>query len=199
MTETPILQLAGQLLQRLFPICRSITGDGVRETLAVLREQVEFDVREVPSGTACYDWIVPDEWNVRDAFIADASGKRVVDFKANNVHLVSYSIPVEAEMTFEELAPHLHTLPDLPDAIPYRTSYYNRNWGFCLTQRQMDALDRQGRYHVRIDSDLEPGSRPTANPGWQELPGRNSWFRLTAAILRWQTITFRASFCGACS
>jgi len=158
MTETPILQLAGQLLQRLFPICRSITGDGVRETLAVLREQVEFDVREIPSGTACYDWIVPDEWNVRDAFIADASGKRVVDFKANNVHLVSYSIPVEAEMTFEELAPHLHTLPDLPDAIPYRTSYYNRNWGFCLTQRQMDALDRQGRYHVRIDSDLEPGS-----------------------------------------
>ncbi len=158
MTETPILQLAGQLIQSLFPICRSITGDGVRQTLAILREQVEFDIREVPSGKVCYDWTVPDEWNVRDAFIADASGKRIVDFRVNNVHLVSYSIPVEAEISFAELAPHLHTLPDLPDAIPYRTSYYSRNWGFCLTQRQMDALDRQGRYRVRIDSDLKPGS-----------------------------------------
>jgi len=152
------IALADQLLQRLFPICRSITGDGVRETLAVLHEQVDFDIREIPSGTTCYDWTVPDEWNVRDAFISDASGKRIVDFRSNNVHLVSYSIPVDAEMTFDELAPHLHSLPDMPDAIPYRTSYYNRNWGFGLTQRHMDVLDRNGRYHVRIDSDLRPGS-----------------------------------------
>ncbi|MBM3153190.1 MAG: DUF4910 domain-containing protein [Chloroflexi bacterium] len=158
MTDISTLQLAGDLLQRLFPICRSITGDGVRETLEVLRRQAVFEVYEVPSGTACFDWTVPDEWNIREAFIADANGNRLVDFRASNIHVMNYSIPVDAELSFEELAPHLHTLPDLPDAIPYRTTYYNRNWGFCLTQNQFDALDRCGRYHVRIDSDLKPGS-----------------------------------------
>jgi aminopeptidase-like protein len=159
---------ADDLLQRLFPICRSLTGGGVRQTLSILKEQVEFDLHEVPSGTVCYDWTVPDEWNVRDAFIADLQGRRLVDFQANNVHLVGYSVPVDREMSFDELAPHLHSLPDLPEAIPYRTSYYNRDWGFCLTHDQLQALDRRARYRVLIDSTLAPGGLTYGEAG---LPG----------------------------
>jgi aminopeptidase-like protein len=149
---------ADDLLRRLFPICRSITGDGLRETLNALCEYTPFDLHEVPSGTACYDWIVPDEWNVRDAYVADSKGRRVIDFQANNIHLVNYSIPFEGTLTFDELAPHLSTLPDLPGAIPYRTSYYNRNWGFCLTHKQFQKLDRREKYHVVVDTTLAPGS-----------------------------------------
>src|SRR5579884_3493364 len=112
------------LVERLYPICRSITGDGVRRTLAILGEHVPLRVEEVASGTPVLDWTVPKEWNVRDAWIADASGRRVVDFRASNLHLVSYSVPVRARMTLAELRPRLHTLPDQPDRIPYRTSYY---------------------------------------------------------------------------
>ena len=149
---------ADSLLRRLFPICRSITGDGVRRTLALLREVVDFEIHEVSSGTVCYDWIVPDEWNVRDAFVADSSGQRVIDFQQSSLHLVNYSVPFEGRLTFDELRPHLHTLPDLPEAIPYRTSYYNRTWGFCLTQKQLDGLDRDETYHVKVDTALAPGS-----------------------------------------
>jgi aminopeptidase-like protein len=152
------LACASDLLRRLFPLCRSLTGAGVRQTLAILREIADFAIHEVPSGTPAYDWIVPDEWNVRDAYVADRHGRRVIDFRQNNLHLVSYSIPFEGTLTFEELRPHLHTLPDLPDAIPYRTSYYNRTWGFCLSQRQFDALDREERYFVKVDTTLAPGS-----------------------------------------
>lgn len=157
MTPDPT-PLADSLLRRLFPICRSITGNGVRETLRVLQTVTPFEMHEVPSGTPCFDWVVPDEWNVRDAFVADPSGRRVIDFHASNIHLVSYSIPFEGDLTFEELRPHLHTLPDLPDAIPYRTAYYKRTWGFCLTHRQLEAMDRQATYHVRVDTTLAPGS-----------------------------------------
>ena len=149
---------ADGLLRRLFPICRSITGKGVRQTLAMLREVQEFDILEVPSGTACYDWVIPDEWNVADAYVADPSGHRVIDFKRTNIHLVSYSTPVDQTMSFQELEEHLYTLPDLPEAIPYRTRYYHRNWGFCLSSNQLASMDRNARYHVRIDSTLEPGS-----------------------------------------
>jgi aminopeptidase-like protein len=149
---------ADALLRRLFPICRSITGDGIRETLRLLREVADFDVHEVPSGTACYDWSVPDEWNVRDAFVADSKGMRVIDYKANNVHLVNYSEPFEGTLTFDELAPHLYTLPNLPEAIPYRTSYYNRAWGFCLAHKQFEKLDRREKYRVVVDSTLTPGA-----------------------------------------
>jgi aminopeptidase-like protein len=110
----------------------------------------------VASGTAAHDWTINDEWNVRDAYIADASGRRVVDFRAHNLHLVSYSVPVRATMTLEQLRPHLHTLPEHPDWIPYRTSYYHRTWGFCLTQRQLDAMD-EGPYEVVVDTTLGPG------------------------------------------
>ena len=149
---------ANSLLKRLFPICRSITGNGVRQTLSILLEDIDFDLHEVPSGTSCYDWTVPDEWNIRDAYVKDSSGKRVIDFQANNLHVVNYSTPIDALMSFDELSKHLFSLPDLPDAIPYRTSYYNKTWGFCLTHKQYLALDKKEQYTVRIDSTLEPGS-----------------------------------------
>jgi len=126
---------ADELLRTLFPLCRSITGDGLRQTLELVRAVAPFELSEVPSGTRCYDWIVPDEWNVRDAYVADSMGRRVIDFQASNLHLVNYSVPFEGRLTFDELAPHLYSLPDLPEAIPYRTSYYNPTWGFCLGPR----------------------------------------------------------------
>jgi aminopeptidase-like protein len=149
---------ADALLRRLFPICRSITGPGVRETLSILREIAPFQVHEVPSGTVCYDWTVPDEWVIRDAYVATLDGARLIDFRKSNLHIVNYSEPIDAVMTFEELVPHLHALPDLPRAIPYRTTYYKRDWGFCLTYEQLQAMDRAGTYRVVIDSSLAPGA-----------------------------------------
>jgi aminopeptidase-like protein len=144
------------LAEELFPICRSITGNGVRQTLEILRRYIPLQVNEVPSGTAVLDWTVPPEWNIRDAYIASDDGTRVVDFAANNLHIVQYSPPIDAVMPLAELRPHLHTLPDHPDWIPYRTSYYVKNWGFCLTNHQLLSL-ADGFYRVMIDSDLAPG------------------------------------------
>jgi aminopeptidase-like protein len=124
----------------------------------VLQEVVNFDILEIPSGTVCYDWVVPDEWNVTDAYVENSAGQRIIDFKANNLHLVSYSIPVNLTMPFKDLERHLHTLPDLPRAIPYRTSYYHKNWGFCVSYEDFSRMDRNEQYHVRIDTTLEPGS-----------------------------------------
>jgi aminopeptidase-like protein len=146
------------LVEELYPICRSITGDGLRDTLARIERHLPAPMirTEVASGTQVLDWIVPKEWNIRDAWIADASGTRVVDFRASNLHVVNYSVPVRARMSLAELRPHLHTLPDHPDWIPYRTSYYAETWGFCLRQRQLDALP-DGDYDVCIDATLSPG------------------------------------------
>lgn len=146
------------LLHDLFPICRSLTGDGVRQTLGRLRLVAAFEIMEIPSGTRCYDWTVPDEWAIRDAYIESMDGKRVIDFRNNNLHVVGYSTPVDAVMSFDELAASLHTLPHLPQAIPYRTSYYHPTWGFCLSHQQLMGMDRSQRYRVRIDSTLKPGS-----------------------------------------
>jgi aminopeptidase-like protein len=143
-------------MHELFPICRSITGDGVRETLAAVANRIPLELHEVPSGTEVLDWTVPDEWNIRDAYIAK-DGHRVVDFNESNLHVVSYSEPVRTVMPLADLRPHLDTLPEHPDWIPYRTSYYSRTWGFCLSQRKLDGLE-DGDYEVVIDSTLEPGS-----------------------------------------
>ncbi|MFF5210346.1 DUF4910 domain-containing protein [Streptosporangium sp. NPDC000396] len=144
------------LVERLYPLCRSITGDGVRRTLEIVGESVPLRIHEVPTGTEVLDWTVPKEWNIRDAYIKDASGTRVVDFAESNLHVVGYSVPVSATMTLDELRGHLHTLPEQPDLIPYRTSYYAETWGFCLRENTLASLP-DGRYEVRIDSTLVDG------------------------------------------
>lgn len=154
----------------LYPICRSITGDGVRETLRRLQRVAPLTIHEVPSGTAVFDWTVPQEWSIRDAYIKNARGERVVDFRRSNLHVVNYSVPVRGRMSLEQLRPHLFTLPDQPEWIPYRTSYYTETWGFCLSQRQLDALP-DGEYEVCIDSLLQPGS---LTYGEVYLPGEST-------------------------
>jgi aminopeptidase-like protein len=144
------------LVRRLYPLCRSITGDGVRQTLAIVGEQLDLTVHEVPTGTQVLDWTVPQEWNIRDAYIA-RNGKRVVDFQELNLHVVGYSVPVRRRMSLADLRSHLHTLPDQPDLVPYRTSYYAPTWGFCLAQSTLDDMP-EGDYEVRIDSTLADGS-----------------------------------------
>jgi aminopeptidase-like protein len=148
---------AMQLLREIYPICRSITGDGVRRTIELLGRHAPLVRFEVPSRTPVFDWEVPLEWNVRQAYIANTVGERVVDFERHALHLMSYSPPVRARMSLDQLRPHLHTLPDHPDWIPYRTSYWREDWGFCLTQRQLDALP-EGPYDVVVDTSLVPGS-----------------------------------------
>ena len=145
-----------ELMRRLFPLCRSLTGDGVRGTFDVLGEEIPITRTEIPSGTRVFDWVVPDEWNLHDAYIARADGTRVVDVRRSTLHVVSYSEPVRTTMPLEELRARIHTLPDQPDVIPYRTSYYERTWGFCLSHRQLMELE-PGEYEVVIDSTLEPG------------------------------------------
>ena len=146
-----------KLVAELYPICRSITGDGVRRTLEIVeRELGGLAVSEVPTGTQVLDWTVPREWNVRDAWVADAAGRRVIDFQASNLHLVSYSVPVRATIGLAELREHLFTLPDQPDWVPYRTSYYAERWGFCASQRLVDSLP-EGDYEVCVDSTLADG------------------------------------------
>ena len=147
---------AYELMQRLFPLCRSLTGSGVAATFDVLEEQLPLERTEIASGMQIFDWKVPDEWNIRDAYIATPDGKRVVDFKRSSLHVVSYSEPVRARMSLESLRERLHTLPDQPDVVPYRTSYYHRTWGFCLSHRQLLELP-PGEYEVLIDSTLEAG------------------------------------------
>jgi len=142
---------------RLYPICRSITGNGVRQTLRLIRERLPIENHEVPSGTRVFDWEVPPEWNIEQAMLIDPDGRRVADFSRHNLHVVGYSEPRSAELTLDELAPHLHSMPDRPDWIPYRTSYYRRNWGFCLRHSERERL-RPGRYRVEIDSALTRGS-----------------------------------------
>ena len=145
-----------RLIEELYPICRSITGDGLRTTLRKLRGRIPLELHEVPSGTQVFDWTVPKEWNIRDAYVKNAKGERVIDFQRSNLHVVNYSVPVHQHMRLSELKEHLFTLPAHPDWIPYRTSYYKESWGFCAAQRQLDAL-KDEEYEVFIDSSLENG------------------------------------------
>lgn len=146
-----------ELMRELYPICRSLSGDGVRLTLDCVSRELPLDVTEVASGTRIFDWTVPKEWNIRSAWISSPTGERVVDFADNNLHVVGYSTPVAAKVSLADLRENLHVHPERSDWIPYRTSYYAERWGFCLTQDQLNALE-QGEYEVHIDSTLEDGS-----------------------------------------
>ncbi|MCU0721781.1 MAG: DUF4910 domain-containing protein [Pirellula sp.] len=159
-----------ELVRTLYPINRSITGNGVRETLSILRSYLPIVAHEVPSGTQVFDWTVPLEWNVREAWIEDPSGKRVVDFSNHNLHLVSYSVPVRTKLTLAELRPHLHSIPNRPDTIPNRTSYYKEDWGFCVKESELQHWP-DGEYTVCVDTTLEAGS---LTYGEFLLPGKSS-------------------------
>ena len=157
-------------IEDLYPLCRSITGEGLRQTLRYVGERVPLAVREVPSGTEILDWTVPKEWGIRDAYIKNSKGDRIVDFRQSNLHVVNYSVPVHARMSLSELRPHLHTLPTAPEWVPYRTSYYRETWGFCLSHRQMTSLLTDD-YEVCIDSTLADGA---LSYGECYLPGATS-------------------------
>lgn len=144
------------LVSRLYPICRSLTGDGVRQTLRILLEHIPLTFHEVPTGTQVFDWTVPREWNIRDAYVKDSWGTRVIDFNKSNLHVVSYSVPVRKRVSLAELKEHLHTLPEHPDWVPHKTTYFKETWGFCLSHRQYLGL-QDGEYEVCIDSSLEDG------------------------------------------
>jgi aminopeptidase-like protein len=140
----------------LYPICRSITGDGIRETLKKIKKRIPIEISEVPTGTKVFDWTVPKEWNIRDAYIADKNGTRIVDFQHSNLHVVNYSVPIHATMPVSELKEHLHTIPEHPEWVPYRTSYYKETWGFCISHNQLQTLTNN-EYEVCIDSTLADG------------------------------------------
>jgi aminopeptidase-like protein len=159
------------LIERLYPICRSITGDGVRQSLSILQEQIPLEIHEVPSGEKVFDWTVPPEWNIRDAWIKNSKGERLVDFQKLNLHVVSYSVPVQARLRLSELRTHLFSLPGQPDRVPYRTSYYSETWGFCLSEQQLARFNENDEYDVFIDSSLTPGH---LTYGEYLLPGASS-------------------------
>ena len=146
-----------QFATELYPICRSITGEGIRQTLRRIQQRIPLEIFEVPSGTPVFDWTVPKEWNIQDAYIKDSSGRRVVDFRKSNLHVLNYSVPIHRTMSLHEIRPHLASIPTHPDWIPYRTSYYKQDWGFCLAHKQLAALP-EGDYEVCIDSTLKDGS-----------------------------------------
>ena len=156
MKKSSIGQEIYQLIETLYPICRSITGDGFRQSMQILQKHIPLELREIPSGTQVFDWNVPREWNIRDAWIKNAKGEKVVDFQRSNLHILNYSVPIRKKVRLTELKDHLFSIPEHEDWIPYRTSYYKENWGFCVTQRQMDSL-KEDEYEVMIDSSLEDG------------------------------------------
>ena len=145
--------LAGEL----YPICRSITGKGFRDSLALLQKQIPLVMHEVPSGTQVFDWTVPKEWNIREAYVRNSGGEKVIDFAKSSLHILNYSMPMKARMTLQDLRLHLYSIPEFPDLIPYRTSYYKENWGFCLSHRTLESL-KEGEYEVCIDTTLTDGN-----------------------------------------
>ena len=156
MDSTSVGQEIYQLIKSLYPICRSITGDGFRESMRILKKHIPLELREVPTGTQVFDWIVPKEWNIRDAYVMNSKGEKVIDFQKSNLHILNYSVPFRGKVKLAELKEHLFSIPEHEDWIPYRTSYYKENWGFCLTQKTLDSLSDE-EYDVFIDSSLEDG------------------------------------------
>jgi len=145
------------LIKSLFPICRSITGNGVRETLKIIQKHILLTIHETPTGTKAFDWTIPKEWNIEDGYILDSNQNKIIDFKKSNLHILNYSIPIDKKVTFSELKEHIHTLPEQPDTIPYLTSYYKEEWGFCMSHNDFLKLSDE-EYHVVIKSTLENGS-----------------------------------------
>lgn len=145
-----------EFIREMYPICRSITGNGVRDTLKLVLEHIPLQIQEIPTGTKVLDWVIPREWNIRDGFIKDSSGKKIVDFNQLNLHVLNYSIPINKKMSLADLRSHLFTIPEKPTLIPYRTSYYSENWGFCISHDQLLSL-KEDTYEVVIDSDLSQG------------------------------------------
>ena len=146
-----------ELMEELFPICRSITGNGVRNTLKIIQKHIPLEIQEVTTGTQVFDWTIPKEWNIHDAYVIDPTGKKIIDFKKSNLHILNYSTPIKKKIKLDELKKHLYTLPDMPNLIPYRTSYYKENWGFCLPHNEFLKFE-DGEYEVFIDSSLTEGS-----------------------------------------
>ena len=146
------------LMQKLYPICRSITGNGVRESLNIIRKYISINIKEISSSTNVYDWKVPDEWNIKDAYIKNSNGDKIIDFKKHNLHIVGYSEPINIQLTYNELIKHIHTLPEHPDWIPYRTSYYKKTWGFCMKHKEFLKLDKNDIYEIYIDSEFTEGN-----------------------------------------
>jgi aminopeptidase-like protein len=154
------LKAAGQqmhgFIRAVQPHCRSITGQGLRDSLMAIGERIPLDLREIPTGSRILDWEVPREWNIRDAWIRDPSGRKIVEFRHSTLHVMGYSVPVHRTLSLDDLKPHLHSDPTRPDWVPYRTSYYREDWGFCIPHRLVQTLP-EGQYEVLIDSSLEPG------------------------------------------
>jgi aminopeptidase-like protein len=159
-----------QLVAKLYPICRSITGNGLRQSLSILQEYIPLEMHEVPTGAQVFDWVVPKEWNIRGAYIQDPAGEKIVDFERSNLHVLNYSLPIHARVSLDELKAHLFSIPEQPDWIPYRTSYYRENWGFCVAHRLLESL-QAGEYEVYIDSSLEAGHLTYAE---YYLPGQSA-------------------------
>ena len=145
-----------KLIEKLFPICRSITGEGVRDSLKIIKEHIPIEIKEIPSGQKVFDWEIPDEWNIKDAYIKNLKGEKIIDFKNSNLHVLHYSIPIKKRIKFSELKEHLYSLPEQPNLIPYLTSFYNRKWGFCLTHNQLQEM-KDEEYEICIDSELKKG------------------------------------------
>lgn len=145
------------LIRQLYPICRSITGNGVRETLNIIKSRIPLEIHEIPTGCRVFDWTIPMEWNINDAWIKNSKGEKIIDFHESNLHVLNYSTPVDEMISLDALKKHLHSIPEQPDLIPYRTSYYSEQWGFCLSHNQMNSMAEES-YHVYIDSELKNGS-----------------------------------------
>jgi len=157
-SQTPKIGLEMyELLSELYPICRSITGDGVRKTLKILQKHIPIEIHEIPSGTNVFDWTVPKEWNIEDAYVISPKGEKIIDFKKSNLHILNYSIPINKKIGLSELKKHIHTIPEQPNLIPYVTSYYAENWGFCMSHNDFLKLE-EGEYSVVIKSELTDGS-----------------------------------------
>ncbi len=159
MTSLPFSALEiEQYFDRLWPICRSISGDGLRTSFQILQELIPLELKEYATGQKVFDWEIPKEWNITDAYIITPSGQKICDFNVNNLHIVNYSIPFEGELHYNDLFPHLFTIENQPDAIPYITSYYKETWGFCISWNELQTLDKNGVFKVVIKSKLEPGA-----------------------------------------